>query len=142
MTTQTDIHPQDFINQLFELDEIAAVRIANIWGADSTNMNQYRAACSVVERQTVFPTCEHCEWPVVNIDEHANCEQDIAEAMGSMFDCDNCEDAGCARCDPRFDDDVDDSVSPGEVYQRALRHFGGNTELASEAASLYPGDFM
>jgi hypothetical protein len=40
------------------------------------------------------------------------------------------------------DDEEDDEVTPVEVYSRALRCFGGNTELACEAASQYPGDFV
>ncbi len=43
--------------------------------------------------------------------------------------------------DPR-DDEEDDTPSTSEVYSRALRHFGGNHELAREATSQYPGDFI
>ncbi len=54
----------------------------------------------------------------------------------------------CFQCDPKkaeadYDDfdEEDDYLSTTEVYNRARRHFG-NDELAREAASLYPGDFM
>lgn len=36
----------------------------------------------------------------------------------------------------------DETVSVGTVYGRALHCFGGNTELAREAAQMYPGDFI
>jgi hypothetical protein len=48
-------------------------------------------------------------------------------------------DGSCAYC---YDERDDDQVSSTEVYSRALRTFGGNHELAREAASLYPGDFI
>jgi hypothetical protein len=74
MNTSTDIQPQVFIDMLFELDEISAVRIANKWGSDSTDLDRYHAACSVITRQTVFPTCPDCQWPVVSDDPHAQCD--------------------------------------------------------------------
>ncbi len=42
------------------------------------------------------------------------------------------------------EDDFDDEEIPSttEVYSRALRAFNGNHELAAEAASQYPGDFI
>lgn len=39
------------------------------------------------------------------------------------------------------DPDDDDFVPTSEIYDRAYRHFG-NDEMAREAATMYPGDFM
>ncbi len=39
------------------------------------------------------------------------------------------------------DQEPDDDTTPGDVWQRAYARTG-NAELASEAASMYPGDYM
>lgn len=123
MNTQTDIQPQAFLDTLFEIDQISAVRVASKWGGgENVTPEQYQAACSIIGRQTVFPTCPDCEWPIVD-EEHMRCDYFIDEE------------------DTRTDDDVDEGISPTEVYHRAYRHFG-NHEMAREAAEQYPGDFM
>lgn len=43
--------------------------------------------------------------------------------------------------DDGYDDEGDDYVSTDTVYARAYDHFG-NSEMAREAASMYPGDFI
>lgn len=74
MTYAAD-HPQAFLDELFEIDEIAAVRVAEKWAGAEGASEHYAAAYSIAERQTAFPLCDHCRWPVVNEAEHANCHE-------------------------------------------------------------------
>lgn len=77
--------------------------------------------------------------PIQQTEEDEYMDEELGDDLGDDFkdpECFVCDDRGCAECDD------DNPVSPTEVYSRAKRHFGGNHDLAREAAEMYPGDFV
>jgi hypothetical protein len=72
-STITSIDPSELLNAVFEIDQLAAVRIANIWGEASSTPEQTDAAWDIVQRQTVLSVCIDCRWPVVEDDPHHSC---------------------------------------------------------------------
>lgn len=70
------------------------------------------------------------------------CSEGGCDNILTYYDEDSCS----LHCSPDdFSEVEDDGRVFGfgdEVYGRALAAFGGNTELAREAAELYPGDFI
>jgi hypothetical protein len=73
------VYPYEYLTELFETDEIAAVRIANRWGSNGNPdaLDQYLAAWQIALHQTVFPVCILCRWPVVDDEHHASCEEQL-----------------------------------------------------------------
>ena len=103
MTTTDTFDPQTFIDELFRIDQTAAVRVANKWGGDSSQTERYKAAWTVVQRQTVAPLCQHCEWPLLPGDEHPYCEVQLlvanARRISKIVDVDDDQDDdGCPHC--------------------------------------------
>lgn len=127
MPTFSSNNPLQFLEEIYEIDPMAAVRIANKWGDPEATQAQYEAAWTIVQKQQVLPLCVDCKWPVVSDDPHLVCE-------------DYLHGNDCVYVDD-FDDEDEDYVSSSEVYHRAYAHFG-NDEMAREAASMYPGDFI
>lgn len=144
MTTTTTTfsvdHPAAFLNELFSIDEIAAVRVADKWGdINSATFEQYLAAWEIARRQTTYPLCDYCQWPTVN--PHPTCEEQFEDPEDHEVEEDE-PDANYFNVaeDDDFDDE-DDVISTTEVLSRAIARFG-NTEEAHEAARLFPGDFI
>jgi hypothetical protein len=125
-------NPTEFLKGIFEMDPVAAVMIANHWGSESDIVShlQYTAAHDLVKNQDVVPICRLCEWALLDAEDHEFCDHMLAG--GDDVDDDDVY-------DENYDDD--EPVSSQEIYHRARAHFG-NDELAREAASQYPGDFM
>ena len=93
----TTINPFELLNEVFTIDEIAAVRIASKWGTyNSESIDQYNAAWEIVQRQTVFPICISCRWPVIEDDPHTHCEAELCvsiddEEDGRFGQCKSCK---------------------------------------------------
>ena len=102
--------PQSFLDELFEIDEYAAVIVANVWtsAVEDPQSVQYKAGRSVLDRQTVYPKCEFCTWPIRNNDQHSYCELQIDVIAEDDNGCTYCHDNGCPKCDPHFDDREDE----------------------------------
>ncbi|HTE57783.1 MAG TPA: hypothetical protein VK694_03480 [Verrucomicrobiae bacterium] len=120
MTYSAD-HPMAFLNDLFEIDEIAAVRVADKWAGAEGTSEHYAAAYSIAERQTAFPLCEHCRWPLVNQDEHSKCHEitdpvpeDDQDDMLDRYD-----DHGYGDPDDGYIDDPDDlaEIAHGKEHE-------------------------
>lgn len=93
-STIMSIDPSVFLNAVFGIDQLAAVRIANIWCEASSTSDQYQAACAIVERQTVLSMCIDCHWPVVEDDPHHAC----IELLLSVADEEDRRWGQCMRC--------------------------------------------
>lgn len=143
-TPTTTIDPKQFLVQAHGLDPLAAVRLALKWcGLTSTTPDEYQAAWHIMTIQTVVPRCDYCDWAILNDERHEYCEQMMGNSKDTSED-----EQDDAYADQLNDDDFVDSCSDGEdvpmfqeVYGHARAHFG-NDELAHEAASQYPGDFI
>lgn len=110
------LDPEQFLNALFELDEAAAVRKANDWGGNpgSCTSAQYLAAWNLVCRQTIFPVCISCRWPVVDGDPHHPCEAELSVQPDEDDDTDGGDDYdryyGEDQYDPRDEEDMCDGI--------------------------------
>jgi len=117
--------PYSFLVEVFAIDEIAAVRIADKWGELSANEpeNQERrhVALLIAEKQTVFPICRYCRWPVV--DRHMFCENEImnqleeqqAIAEDDSYNMDDTLDDQAADHYDDCDDEPDEDPLAGDV---------------------------
>lgn len=125
------------------IDEFVASRLSEVFGRDTEagwNLinngifadrdQENRVTEALIRRGTLFGCPNDNPCSAFN---HVpfNCDCDVKDYEGA--DDDYPEDD---------EDDEDDVPTTGDIYQRALRHYGGNTELAQEAASLFPGDWM
>lgn len=130
MTHFSQTQPWKFLNTIREMDPVAAIMIANHWGTWPLGISpeQYMAAYNLVTNQSIVPTCCYCEWAVFDGDPHLECQKQLDEEHDEYL----------AWLD---DDDENDHISSREVYHRAYNHCG-NDELAREAATLYPSDFI
>lgn len=128
-----EANPHAFLAEINEIDQLAAVRIACVWGGYGSTPLQYDAAWELMKIQTVAPMCVYCKWAVFDDQEpHTDC----ANAMYCMYG------TAAFSAQTYHSDESEENPSISEVYSRALQTFGGNTDLAREATSMYPGDFI
>lgn len=76
LTNQTDklcfVDPVTFLAEVFEIDQLAAVRIASQWSKrEAATPEQYSAAWEIARRQQVVSNCHLCHWPELPDDPHA-----------------------------------------------------------------------
>lgn len=125
-------NPDGFLRLIYRIDPIAAIRVASQWVGANATLQQGHAAWALMCRQTIVPRCEYCQWAMFDGDVHASCEEVLNRAWEECY--------ASYGIDEELEAD-DDRVDYKTVYSRAYAHFG-NDELAREAASLCPGDFM
>ena len=114
--TITSIDPFVLLNEVFEIDQLAAVRIANAWGGASSTPEQTDAAWGIAMRQTVLPVCIECRWPVVEDDPHHFCIGRLLAAADNSDNDDLSDEADDCDASPDDDSDIEDPFDAMEDY--------------------------
>ncbi len=117
-TNLSTINLHQFLDEIYEIDPLAAVRIANKWGNPSeVGDERYEAAWNIVSRQTVVPNCPRCYWPVLDDDLHTKCDAELSEMDNMGDDSDFWSEARCGGDQPGLmvDDVPDDFIEHDEV---------------------------
>ncbi len=80
-------NPNQFLDEILAIDQLAAVRVASSWGTPDATPEQYNAAWNITRQQSVASLCEKCGWPVLEDEPHSQCvDQIIASRLKKLFD--------------------------------------------------------
>jgi hypothetical protein len=79
MSHVTILDQPDRLETLYQHDPLAAVRLAIKWAHPDTIITEahFEAAYNLMQRQTHFPLCLNCKWPVIDDQPHSFCQAQI-----------------------------------------------------------------
>lgn len=78
--------PRAFLEQINQINPLAAVLVANTWGGTKCTPQQLNAAWEFIQTQTAAPLCISCGWAIANNDPHTYCEELILQEAQEKVD--------------------------------------------------------
>jgi hypothetical protein len=118
-----------FLNTLYRVGfKKLAVHIADYWGNHTSSplKNRDYAALELAMKQTVYPICPYCHWPVLSNRPHTLCEHELTH-----YWCDNCCEAFPINERAKHEDSCKDHEAEWEAFVPEEE-----TRLADEARWL------